>query len=309
VTESGIWAITFALGAITWLGAAALRYENYTQKCTRVPAILLGRRTGLAIALVLTTTFVASAQVIQPSGKTADADDDLFLYYYKNPQPERLVGFLERYSSKASSVALPWSAFPPAVGFFAVVFREHPEWIERLLPSHFDARSALAVDAALELSGDFAVRRALQPRFAESGSDAILKGELDRLPSQIMDIQITRPTHLDIFWGAFFASGDERYVQRIIDFFAQTADRSEPIALDVARTAVAMSGGPKQIYGQLKEKYGQALGTDIIFAATAAWALGANERRHEKVAHVVTKYISEHPGTYATKVLTVFQPR
>lgn len=90
-----------------------------------------------------------------------------------------------------------------------------------------------------------------------------------------MDIQIARPTHLDIFWGAFSSSGDERYVRRIIDFLAQTADRCEPIAMDIARTTVAMSGGPKEIYGQLKEKYDQALGMEIVFAAAAGWALGA----------------------------------
>jgi hypothetical protein len=70
-----------------------------------------------------------------------------------------------------------------------------------------------------------------------------------------------------------------------------------------------MSGGPKDIFGHLKGKYDQALGREIIFAATAAWALGANARRHEKVAHTVTTYISEHPGTYTTKVLSVLRPR
>jgi hypothetical protein len=123
-----------------------------------------------------------------------------------------------------------------------------------------------------------------------------------------MDIQIARPTQLDIFWGAFFSSGDERYVRRIIDFLAQTANRSEPIAIDIARTAVAMSGGPKEVYGQLKGKYDQRLAMEIIFAATAGWALGANARRHEKVAHAMTAYISEYPDTYTTKVLSVLRP-
>jgi hypothetical protein len=272
-----------------------------------MPAIAASRRTGLAIALVLTATCFAAAQVAPPSEQTAD--NDLFLYYYKNPRPERLVGFLERYGRYAGSSERSWNAFPPVVGFFAVVFREHPEWIDRLIPSHLDARSAVAIDAALQLSGNSAVRQALQKRFAETGSDMTLKGELGDLPMQIVDIRIVRPTQLDIFWGAFFSSGDERYVRRIIEFLAETADRSELIAMDVARITVAMSGGPKEIYGQLKAKYDQAVGTEIIFSATAGWALGANARRHEKVAHALTTYISEYPGSYATKVLSMLRPR
>lgn len=301
--ESGLSAIAFVfVAAMNWFAAVAPQYDGSSRKHMLIPAIPVLRRIGLAIALVLTACS-ATAQVAQPSEQSAD--NDLFLYYYKNPQPDRLVGFLERYGKSASS----WNAFPPVVGFLAVVFREHPEWIDRLIPAHLDARSAMAIDAALQLSGNSAVRQALQSRLAEPGSDTTLKGELGNLPSQIVDIRIVRPTQLDIFWGAFFSSGDERYVRRIIEFLAQTADRSELIAMDVARTTVAMSGGPKEIYGQLKTKYDQALGMEIIFAATAGWALGANARRHEKVAHAVTTYISQHPDTYATKVVSMLRPR
>ena len=98
-------------------------------------------------------------------------------------------------------------------------------------------------------------------------------------------------------------------MRRIIEFLAQTADRSEMIALDVTRTSVMMSGGPKETLDDLKDKYGQALGTEIVFAATAGWALGSNARRHDKVAHALTAYISKHPGSYTSKVLSVIRPR
>src|ERR1700676_4813477 len=163
-------------------------------------------RFGMIIAVVLMTAGFAAAQADHTPEETAD--NDLLLYDYNNPQPERLLGFLETYQKRANS----WNAFPPAVGFYAIVFRELPDWIERLVPSRFDARSAAAIDAALRLSGQSAVRQSLQPRFPESGLDAKLQDELADLPSQITDIRIAKPTHLDILWGAFFASGDERYV-------------------------------------------------------------------------------------------------
>src|SRR3954462_9689628 len=102
-------------------------------------------------------------------------------------------------------------------------------------------------DAALKLTGNESARRKLKPRLDEAGHDPSLQVELANLPSQLTDIRIVRPTHLDIFWGAFFASGDERYVRGIVDFLAQTADRSEPIAFDTLAIALAMMGGPQEI--------------------------------------------------------------
>ncbi|MCK1384952.1 hypothetical protein [Bradyrhizobium sp. 21] len=177
------------------------------------------------------------------------------------------------------------------------------------MPARLNARSADAVDAALKLAGNEIARQKLKPRLDEAGHDPSLQAELANLPSQLSDIRIVRPTHLDILWGAFFASGDERYVRMIIDFLAQTANRSELIAIDVAKVTVAISGGPKEIYGQIKSKYGDALGYEIIVASTAGWALGTNARRHEKVAAVMDAYISGHGGTPASKLLSVLRPK
>jgi hypothetical protein len=264
--------------------------------------ILLCPVIAAILALFLCVT-PCGAEPASPTAEQAELNE-LFINYYGDPRPERLVGFLDRYGKNAD-----WNAFPPAVGLYAVVFREHPDWIDRLMPSQFDARTADAVDAMLQLSGNSRLQQALKSRAGQAGHDARLQAELANLPSQVTDIRIVTPTHLDIFWGAFFASGDARYVRPIIEFMAQTANRSEPIALDLAATAVAMSGGPKEILGQLKGKYGDALAREIVFAATATWGLGANARRHQKVAEAMAAYVSEHPGTNATKVLSVVRPR
>src|SRR3979411_1715275 len=55
----------------------------------------------------------------------------------------------------------------------------------------------------------------------EAGSDATLRAELANLPLRLEDMRIAAPTHLDILWGASFASGDERYARMIADFFAR----------------------------------------------------------------------------------------
>lgn len=260
-----------------------------------------------AIAIVVAQSLVAGILLAAPlqTAFAQGAEEELLQTFYRDPRPERLNGFFERYAAAAPN----WTAFPPAVGFYAVVFRKNPDWVERLMPASLNAKSADAVDAALALAGNDSARQKLRPRLDEAGHDPSLQAELANLPSQLADIQIVRPTHLDILWGAFFASGDERYVRMIIDFMAQTANRSELIAIDVAKVTVAMSGGPREIYGQVKPKYGDALGYEIIVASTAGWGLGANARRHEKVAGAMDAYISGHAGTPAAKLLTVLRPK
>lgn len=267
----------------------------------------------MKLVSVLRAIAIVAAQCLTPGMLLAappqtafarDADEELLQSFYRNPRPERLNGFLERYAAAAPD----WSSFPPAVGFYAVVFRKFPDWIEQLIPPRLDARSADAIDAALKLAGNENARQKLKPRLDEAGHDPTLQAELANLPSQLADIRIVRATHLDILWGAFFASGDERYVRMIIDVLAQTANRSELIALDIAKITIAMSGGPREIFGQVKPKYGDALGYEMVVAATAGWALGANARRHEKVAGAMDTYMSAHAGTPASKLLSVLRP-
>jgi hypothetical protein len=260
--------------------------------------ISIWRLLPLVVGLVFILNHPA---VAQPARTSQDSiDDDLFVHFYNDPRPERLLGFLDRYGKRAPS----WNAFPPAVGFFAVVFRRHPDWIDRLVPAHFDARTAEAIVAALRLSGQSAVGQSLKSRIAEAGSDATLKAELAGPPVNLEDIGVATPTHLDILWGASFASGDDRYVRLIADFLAKTANRSELVAIDVAKTTLAISGGPGDILGQLKDKYGEALTREIVVAATAAWALESNAQQHAFVEKALTQYIAMHSGSPAAKVLS-----
>jgi hypothetical protein len=243
--------------------------------------------------IVVATNSAMSQQTARPQ----TADENLFTYFYKDPQPARLAGYLERYEK----IAPRWDAFPPLVGFLAVVFHQSPDWTDRLIPAQPGARSATAIAAALRLAG----RTKVEPRLLSGSSDPKLVAELAGLPLRLEDLRVVTPTHLDILWGASFASGEERYVRLIIDRLAVTANRSELTAIDVTRTALAIWGGRQEILGQLKGKYGEREAYDIVVAATAAWALGSNARRHEFVEKAMKKYSAEHAGSHAAKVLLV----
>jgi hypothetical protein len=249
---------------------------------------------GRVIICVVLMTCCANAQ--QASGPTADR----LAFFYTDPQPQRLVEIFTDLQNRAR----PWDAYPPATGLAAVVFKLHPEQIDQLVPAIKDVKAAYALIAASRLSGQPAKAEALRAKFANLGFDERLNAEFAGLPSRIEDLRITTPTHLDIFWGASFAGGDGRYVLPIIDYFANTANASELVAIDVTKTAISIGGGPKDILPNLKDKYGQAGALQMIFAATALWAIRSNTLQHPFVRQTVTKYISDHPGIPATKALS-----
>jgi hypothetical protein len=120
---------------------------------------------------------------------------------------------------------------------------------------------------------------------------------------------LSLPTHLDLLWGASFASGDERYARMVADFLATTANRSEPVAIDVAKAVVAIMGGPQEPLRRLKDKYGDQVAREIIFAATAIWGLESNARQQPFIDEFLTRYVAENSSTLTAKLLTALRPK
>ena len=66
-------------------------------------------------------------------------------------------------------------------------------------------------------------------------------------------------------------------MRMIIDFFAQVANRSETMTADIAKVVIGMAGGPKDIFGELKNRYGVNAG--LIIVAAAAQGSGPGQHR------------------------------
>lgn len=231
----------------------------------------------------------------------ARADDDLLVFYYRNPRPDQLAAFLNRMEVTPRS----WEAYPPLAGFLAVRFQADPKAITTLTPGSLSPKMADTIAAAIRLSGLTDTPPALRERIAAMGSDPTLSKEFANLPNKLDDLHIVTPTHLDILWGAFFASGSTHYIQMILDFFVQTANPSEAIAADLAQMTLATFGGPKGILSELPHKYGNFTYTMVV-ASSAQWALLSNGQKHPAVRKVLDDYIAANPTTFATKSLTVF---
>jgi hypothetical protein len=257
------------------------------------------------IAVTLFWGFVAQGAVL-PQSEKLKWYQDRFTYFYHNPQPERLVGFVERWQSDAGG---RWDAYPPLVVFLAVIFKNHPEWIERLVPSNLTPASSTAVVGALRLAGDAVVPADISSRIAQAGTDPILKQQLTGLPTQLSDVRISLPTHLDILWGAAVASGDDRYVFKIIDFYAQIADQSKQVGLDIAEITSKYPNTPKEILTALRKKYGDREFYRVVFASTALWGMSSNARQHTFIRRALVVYTGDHMGTPAANAIIMVYPQ
>ena len=255
-----------------------------------------------ACALLLPIGAAAQQQPPAPAGP----GDPLLGTFYRDPRPERLIGFLERLQA---SPALDRNTYPLIAGFYAAVFRNHPDDIEKLIPQSLDAKTAETVAAALRLSGNRPMFGKFQPRLAATGRDLDVAILFVNLPARLEDVEITGRIGLNILWGAAFASGDARFVRMIVDYFARTANLDDEIGRDLVQTVAAQIGGPRDIFLQMRERYG-VLGTrQIVFAADALMSVQLNGRQHAFVSGVVTTYIAEHPGTSAQKALIATRPK
>jgi hypothetical protein len=261
---------------------------------------------ALAAILIGGSLLPLRAAAQQPPAQ-AEPGGSLLTTFYKDPRPERLIGFFDQL--RTLPAAQGWEAFPPVAGFFAFVFRSHPDMVEKLIPDTLDAKAAEAITAALRLSGNQAMYEKFLPRLAKTGRDPALASVFVNLPPQLEELKITTPSNLDILWGAAFASGQAKFVVMIIDYFAQTANLDDSVALDVVRTVTAMASGSREIFDQLRGRYGVLAARQIVFAASALWAIQTNAKEHEFINRVVATYIDQHPGTPAQKALAATRPK
>ena len=237
----------------------------------------------LVLALLLPVLAPAAAQKASTSPLT---------YFYLDPKPKKLEGFLDGFANRPQD----WAAYPPMVGFFAVVFRRFPDWTERLSPMTFDGKTAVTVAYAYKLSGLPPMPAALHDRLFATQPDGRLQAEFPSLPSRVEALEIKTATDLDVMWGAFFGSGDKIHVSRILDFLAARADVSHDFAIDMTKLTISYGARqPDAFASEMRAKYDKVQLRRLVDGATAQWALASNARQHPRIRQIIDAYIAGHP--------------
>lgn len=148
--------------------------------------------------LILCLPLAASAADAVPAEKF---DLDAFMStYYQRPDPTRVPQAIDAFA--ADGLAFDASAASPVMTFFSLVFAANPE---RMKAWEADLKTKDAVSkAALEMAVFY---------------------------SQNPDWVLQQPFHTattnDMYWAAYYATGDSRYVQRVIDQLIYCDERTD----------------------------------------------------------------------------------
>jgi len=166
-----------------------------------------------------------------------DKFDAAVLSYYKEPTTAKVNIVLDLMNN--TEMLRKKTSWPPLVGFLTVVFGAHKDhvmnWMSRNDYNTYaeDVIVAALLHAKLKESAlVFAQAHHWKPEEIEH-----IREYED--PVDMKTLVIVLPGHIDTLWGAFFASGDEIYVEEIINVLfmkelpmSETVDMPAPTALE-----------------------------------------------------------------------------
>jgi hypothetical protein len=171
--------------------------------------------------LTVALTFVVLQTLPCLGGQSARDEFNLnewITYYYLHPQPDRTVEAILFMSAKG--YLDKETAQSPLAAFFSQLFSQNPQsielWFSKLegLPN---AQRRLLCGALWYSDTPQGLEQLKKEaaRVAPLDNADIVKLTTAKPPS-IASLEITAPSVLDMLWASFMATGDERYVIRII---------------------------------------------------------------------------------------------
>ena len=171
--------------------------------------------------------------------------DTTMMEFYRLPSPDvfpELVkeldghGIFEKDSSRL-----------PALFFMSEVFRIHPDKAQKWCASFIDSEMPLRFDVGL------AIKISNIPVATECITNSLgLTEEEQQFLIDVKQYDPTKDAHstaalLDILWGMFVASGDTRYVHRVIDALGEELDGGMNVASKAAEWSLGSMASQHQL--------------------------------------------------------------
>lgn len=207
------------------------------------------------------------ARMKQPK-EIASADDlgRWMTYYYLHPQPDLLVPavlYADRNNLLAGDYVAPFQAF------LSRVFAQNPDkiggWFNALAPMKENNRTLLLT--SIWWSNTAQGKQILQQlcKSLPEKPQAEFKKQIDSDPPLINEMPMDNTALLDMLWAAYCASGDEKYVKRLL-------------------TSLPWADGDQKNLNKL------------MLASAAKWSLTSNCEQHPKVMEICEQVASSDPA-------------
>lgn len=217
---------------------------------------------GALVALALVLGAENAPAQTEPSPEPAQSAQDWFTYHYLERDTTQIVRVLRDLAREG--VLGPGTAEAPLASFFSEVFRANPEgavgWIR---DAELDPEQRLPLIKALWLAGLKYDAVKLARLDAWPAGDM---AKLDKPPPDRFGFHISDPSHLDMMWAGFVATGDVRFVRRVIGVLEY-----EPAPGD--------AGLPV-----------------LLLRSSARWSLATNADQHELVYRTVREEAERRTG-------------
>jgi len=185
-----------------------------------------------------------------------DQVEEWLTYYYQHPRPDLLVSAV-RFMSKDGWLKKSGAA-APVVAFLSRVFVANPDkikgWVTDLEDDSEDEKETVAT-ALWMVDDDKAqeILRSMTKGVAAAFQEKVKSLRVNR-PPDLLHGEINTPQFLDALWGSFFATGDERYVQRLISALPMLETKGDVMT--------------------------------VLIGGAAKWSLTSNAFQHPKVMEV-----------------------
>jgi hypothetical protein len=193
-------------------------------------------------------------------------------------------------------------------GFLAEAFRENPDSRERWIKTRVDgAEAQQSILHALALAGLQPLAITAMQEYGWS-AERIKQatgpgGSISRIPP-IWNYQPGVPADMDMFWGAFAASGKEQYVFKVLDIYKAVAAHPSIRVADIEFVADSFSQrmATRETFNRFKG-YPDQRKIWLASAGTALWAMSAQAAKHERVKQILVAYIETNKKTESTWAL------
>ncbi len=239
-----------------------------TAKQHRSPWFILA---GAFLAVLVFSIFMVSLSFAVAGFKSTEEFGSWMTNYYLKPEPEKTASAIEYFSDSSlykSNATLPTAAF------FSALFKKDSVLMKKTfneVETGGSENAKIMIINVLSLTHTPEAKELLE-RVRETWKSERFQGlvarQLARPHEDLYSVAVRSPQVLDMLWGAFFATGEDVPVKRVISVIHLEQDGH---------------------------------GEERVIGGTANWSLGSNAKQHRRVLEICREEAKKAQG--ATKEL------